>query len=189
MDKYEITDFGNYNFINLNDEKKSKVFVPFNRCPVFRKEQYDPSILFDTYHRFKPDNKKIAAFMRFFPQLNILSINEHTDSINQVGYRFKEKPYINDFKISEKEPYRYYTDVSVSDEFIIGLYVEKKETEGDFSSDKIHIYNWDGNLIAKFKLDHKILQIALNPTNQMLFIIDDYDEVYKYNISELLSHL
>lgn len=191
-DKVVAVDYGNYNFILAEDPKKSKIFTPFNQTPKFSKN-FIPIELFDTWIRFKPDHTKVAALLSYIPQLNILDVN----SMSQAGYCIEELSNINNLNyindILKEEPRVIYMNITVTDKYIIGLYGgddnDLYESKLKFSpeSDKLHIFDWEGNLCFKLNLDHKVSQIALNPTNNILYTMNNLDEVYKYNIANLLN--
>lgn len=57
-----------------------------------------------------------------------------------------------------------------------------------FTSDKLHIFDWNGNLIKAIKLPFKTRQLGADIKNGILYTYDDLGSViYRYALSELVN--
>lgn len=120
----------------------------------------------------KPDSKKAAITMLHFPQIIILDIA----SGEAKGIRIKGNPgFSPDY---ERD---YYMSVQCDDEYIYALY------KGGETSDKattVHVFDWDGHLVRKIKLDRPASSISLDPVSGMLYTMyPNQEEIYSYRIN------
>lgn len=143
-----------------------------------------------TTDRIKPDKDKVAMAMFMFGQINILDIEKG----NIKGFRIKDSP---DFKEFIKESNRhkvYYSDICVDNQYILGLYSEKRISEiqetqiFDLSTKIIHVFDWNGNPMYKITLDKEVVQIAWDYVGGFLFGKNKDDEVFRYNVSFLKNN-
>ena len=52
----------------------------------------------------------------------------------------------------------------------------------------IRIWNWNGELLYRFRMDYCLTSIAFDEENKILYGLDSGDEkIYRYDISEYLS--
>jgi len=173
------------NYFLIDKSKNDTISYIIHNKPIL-KEWIFSACFFSSVDKIKPDNKKIAMCMEFMSQLNILNI----ETGDLIGIRHKNTP---DYKYFEKEQeiYRwYYSHLSVDNDFIYGLYrnliINENFFNHDFSTNEIHIYDWDGNLIRRVFLDKKVDQITLdlNSKNKILYAYsNENEELYAYDVS------
>jgi hypothetical protein len=130
--------------------------------------------LFNSQGCLKPDKSKIAQGMRYFAQINIIDIG----SDNIVGYRIAGTPSFSTFNKDREDIPVYYTGLQVNDQYIFALYNHMES---------IHVFNWDGILIRKLKLEDTegALDMFLDQKNNFLYTINRFTKcIYCYNLND-----
>jgi hypothetical protein len=61
-----------------------------------------------------------------------------------------------------------YIDISACNNYVYALYTDKKAT-ASYSSDKILVYDWEGNLVKEYRLNREAYYITVNETLNKLF--------------------
>jgi hypothetical protein len=61
-----------------------------------------------------------------------------------------------------------YIDVAACDSFVYALYTDKKVT-GQYCSDVVLVYDWEGNPVKKYKLNREAYYIAVSETHNRLY--------------------
>lgn len=135
--------------------------------------------------------ERIAIALENFNQVQIYDFNGRLLSISQP------KSYIPEYLVNENSSsnFHYYNGISVTKDRIFASHygVQRSETrdlmmssdgqvidtrKGDKSDrpvSKIHIFDWDGNLLEKYELDSRLRAIAINKTGNVLYGLDIYD--------------
>ena len=136
--------------------------------------------------------ERIAVALENFNQVQIYDFNGKLLSVSQP------KLYTPEFLVNENSGsnYYYYNGISVTkDRIIAGYYgVHRSKTrdlamssdgrivdlrKGDTTGhpvSKIHIFDWDGNLLEKYILDSRLRAIAIDKTGTVLYGLDIYDD-------------
>lgn len=182
--KYTLPEYQLLNFHQSEAVKKIEVFKHFNNKNI---GELNESILL-SYDKIKPDKTKLAMAMVYMAQVNILDLKTGVSK----GIRLKKTPDIDELeKLTEKEMKIYFKDIAVSDEYIYALYIDSKNEENDFhenlKSDIIYVYDWEGNVKKKIKLDKELDNIAIDKTNTFLYGITAKSmksEIYRYKMDK-----
>ncbi len=111
----------------------------------------------------KPDHTKVAMAMCNFPQINILDL----DSGKCNGFRIKGA-----MKFSTKQKVCHFNSIVCDDEYIYALYCGKKVdySNYDVSADILYVFNWEGKLIRKFKLDAGLIMLRMNESENRMYL-------------------
>jgi hypothetical protein len=68
-----------------------------------------------------------------------------------------------------------YIDLTVCSRHVYALYTDKKVTES-YCSNIILVYDWNGNLVEKYRLSHEVYYIAINERlNKLFAVVKDED--------------
>lgn len=176
-----------HTYSSLNQELL-KSFDIFNR-PIINKEKKIPlQNYYASHDRIKPDGTKLVMAMEMMAQINILDIG-----LGKVkGFRIKDTP---DFEYLTKDSKKfkiYNRDVAVDNEYIFVLYSDVFLNYGEnypFETNKINVFDWNGNLLHQLILDNYTTQLAFDPVKKQLYIFDMKDELYRYDLSFLPEYI
>jgi hypothetical protein len=182
-------DFESYKerFYILNDDLNcSPVYNPYFH---FNKNISKPimSDIFSTFTSVKADKSKIVLAGRYFDCLEIYD----TDGICLKIVKGPNKNFTikyDELKSDEKnrfvksgETKRAYLSVKSTNSRIYALYSGKKHR---YSTDLIYVFDWDGNPLAKYKLDCIIAGFDVEMDNQTIYAIKEDDlSIIRFDIS------
>lgn len=126
----------------------------------------------------KPDSKKAAITMHHFPQIIILDLV----SGEAKGVRLKGKP-----GFSPDHERDYYMSIQCDEKYIYALYAAGQSFDKATTFDNattVHVFDWDGHLARKIKLDHPASSLSLDPVSGMLYTMyPNQEEIYRYRIN------
>ncbi|MCM1177418.1 MAG: TolB-like 6-bladed beta-propeller domain-containing protein [Clostridium sp.] len=111
----------------------------------------------------KPDGKKIAFAMSYFPQINIMDIaSGKTDGFRIKGAR----------RFSPENKIWCFSSVASDDEFIYALYYGKDGNGADYNScpDILYIFDWDGEIAHKFRLNKHVTDLCIDINDGKLYL-------------------
>lgn len=79
----------------------------------------------------------------------------------------------------------FYTSTRITDDYIFALYTNKKITEmGNIPDEvEIHVFNWDGDAVAKLRFEDKITSFAVDMKRRVLYGMDNLEQLYAYDFS------
>lgn len=133
---------------------------------------FRPDSFLRLFASLKPDNKKVAIAMGAFPQIIILDLV----SGKVKGVRLKDTP-----GFSPGHERDYYMSVQCDEKYIYALY---KGGEPHDKATTVHVFDWDGYLARKIKLDCPASSISLDPVSGMLYTMYfNQEEIYRYQIN------
>lgn len=160
---------------------------PNNTSELFRFGKYPESALssLDKYSRFKPlllskpDGTKLISFF----------------SRMDEGWIFNDKgemliKLIIGGKILDKEKYR--LELSTTDDFIFVHYLAQEEKylldKGLEYQPIIELWNWEGDLKSRLKLDKPVHFFTVSEKHQKLYGISMFvpDRIYEYDLSKIM---
>ena len=90
-----------------------------------------------------------------------------------------------------EETVLHYGRLNVTDRYIYAGYIGKTmeeciEDEGVFQNE-IHVFSWDGEAIAKVTIiDNDVVSFAVSDDNSAMYVVNDKEEVFVYNLSNVL---
>ncbi len=159
----------------------------YGPIPDFNPSTYDKMNNYSAMEAIKPDGTRLVSAMVFANQLNIIDLQDGTQSISLLY----GDPVLLD-KIEEdrkkKQEIAYYYGVSATDSLIYALYVERPflESEGEVFPE-VRVFDWDGRAAARYTLDVKDPEeIAVTPDGKTLYVLCPYrdeEAVYKYTLN------
>lgn len=146
--------------------------------------------IYQLFCTVKPDRTKISAFSMRFSRIHIFN-RDHTDSRTITVFQDVTEGIISN-SLRNKELHdinRFYNSLTVTEEFIFALYVNK-HIEELMSSEaiegaEIHIFDWNGNPIKQLLIAENIWQITIDDKEKHLYGITANEEVYRYNLSNI----
>lgn len=131
---------------------------------------------FQSFDAISADGCKIAMAMSSVPAVGIFDTKEKS-------CRFVTP--VNDFPDMEDlvdsgnyMDTRYYEDVSVDDEYIYCVYCDEEPYVKE-----IHVFDWDGAFIHRFKVKELISSISVDAENGYLYSLTEDHKVYRYDVS------
>lgn len=139
--------------------------------------------------RFNPQKNKIAMGMIMLDQINIVDLNDNNNVCVTTAPRFtwiseiQDKPNI-DMKV-------FYTTLEITDDYIFALYTNQAFAEWQKVSKpvEIHIFDWDGNGIARLNINEYLQYFAIDEINRCLYGIDHLERFYKYDLAGLFNNI
>lgn len=169
--------FGAYRLYEKNIEPELETYTLYNRLPI-KEDRKTVAELYYSLDRINLESTKLAMAMQYLAQINILEI----ESGKLKGYRLEDSPDFD--KLPLKPTMFYYTDICVGQRIIISLYANTMLGEhNSLSSNVIHIYDWNGQLMKKIELDNMVEQIAFDPVHEFLYGYTEDERIIQYDFS------
>lgn len=137
-----------------------------------------PANYYNSMNCINPSRSKIVLGMTMLAQINIIDIgNGH-----QTGYRLEGTPGFDIFRKNLDNANVYFTQIQADDSYIYATFSDKSYKLGWEAQDLLYVFNWDGILVRKVRLDHAAKYIAIAEPG-ILYILDNNEEtIYKYNL-------
>jgi len=176
-------------FKNINSGKSK--YTPFVPITESQFNYRDIGMVYRGHMAVNYSKERIAIALENFNQVQIYDFKGRLLSISQP------KSYIPRFLTDEtgSDNYIYYNGITITKDRIVASYygVQRRETrdlmmssdgqlidlrKGDTSNrpvSRIHIFDWDGDLLEKFILDNRLNTIAIDKTGTVLYGLDIYD--------------
>lgn len=146
----------------------------------------------------KPDKSRFVMMYNYYPVLRIF--NNDIEVLHEIfidnlpkQIRFKSlgTKHSNFFK-----GIIYYSYLKVTEKYIYTLFElqtgekvrEREYRAKSIGSQELHVFNWEGQPVARIKLNNKILSFAPSPDNKYLFFTCDHaiDKIYWYKFNDIL---
>lgn len=127
----------------------------------------------------KPDRTKVAMAMYYFPQINILDV----ESGECRGFRIKGAR-----KFSPAVQFCQFGPIASDDEHIYALYCGKEVdySNYDVTTNTLYVFNWNGELLRKFRIDAQVLKMSINKSdNKMYFYHQERPYLYTIDMDRL----
>lgn len=127
--------------------------------------------------------------MCMFPQVNVLDVSTGEKSTIAVSKDYKNWRKILNSGNSERKIY--YTAITQSSKNIFALYSDcsfEEWVKGSITP-HLHIFDWDGNFLFDVTLSENLKVISLDEDTNMLYGVDINDNVYKYDLSNILRNM
>ena len=179
----------------VKTDLKGNVIGKAGVCPsLYKKDGFDISMS-EAYQgtiKRKPDGSKYVIACKYADQIEIFDAQNDGRQTFVKGPSLAEPVYevINVGKtgamaMDREKSIEGYTDVAVTDEYIIGLFSGKKLSEKDaIHNDKLNIFDWDGNPIAQYILDNKCLSLCVSPISNRVYLLSllPIPEIYYFDL-------
>lgn len=135
-----------------------------------------------------PNSKKIAWFSFYGEVAEFYDYSDTTNIYCSKRY-IGDLPIVNEQYVFSKDSKLGITSLTKSDKYIFALYNGKTLEEIMVSnkdlgllSNRILVYNWDGDTIGVLNLDKKVRSISYNVESDVLYMIEYDENNYEYNI-------
>ena len=164
-----------------------KDYTLFNKPIYSPDENFNSELFCNTTDGMRPDKKKMAMGMPFVGQLNIMDIK----SGKQTGYLLKDSYDFDYFASHSVEDYKaFFESLCVDQQYIYAACINKKitarEDDGSYiRAKKILVFDWEGNPTITLNLDHHIMNMSFDPVHRMMYVLDNEDELYRYDMNFL----
>lgn len=139
------------------------------------------------YFSLKPDKSMFVEVMTWLPQINIVDIKTG----NITGHRMKDTQEEDVFLTNMENALCCYTRVASDNNFIYALWsgTPRKELHTALGYNIIHVFNWEGKLVKKLRIENPINELILDSMNGNLYGWNvDKQRLYKYNLTSLIGH-
>lgn len=147
------------------------------------------SNVYKAIYLLKPNTKDtLAIIYRHFPVIDIIAMNDM--SIRRIQFPINNK--VNQVKILDKlnahieNKIEYYTNYYYSEKYFYILYnaISKENTQNYSKSFEIHKFDWQGNLIVRYKSDRYIDKFCVDEKNRKIYAVSIEDNA-NYSIKIL----
>lgn len=152
-----------------------------------------PIFIYSGILRIRPDKNKAVDIMATMDYMNIIDImNEKTLGVWDEGaYFFEQLCTMSKANLLDIVKYCT-TDAIVTNNYIIILYDGRtaNQVNNKLTACKpsIKIYNWDGRFIDEFHITEAISQIAYDEKKNILYMLDQTENLYKCTLDNLNIH-
>jgi hypothetical protein len=136
----------------------------------------------------KPDGSKVAQFMCYLWQINMIDI----ETGKVTGYRPKEKfpdfSYLSNFS-APRAILPGFVRVTSNDKYIFAVYRHERSNEDEAVNYVVYVFDWDCNMIKKIKLKSKFYDsLFVDEVNNMLYILyihEDGETIHRYDLKSV----
>lgn len=130
--------------------------------------------------------KSLVMAMCMLPQVNVLDVSTGEKYTVAVSKDYKNWRKILNCGNSDRRVY--YTAITQSSKNILALYSDCsfEEWVKGVISPHLHIFDWDGNFLFDVTVSENLKVITFDEVTHILYGVDLNDNVYKYNLSNLL---
>lgn len=176
---------GKYHLYHASSDSLIKEYIIYKK-PIVSTDRNKGIRRFVNYYlshdKIKPDETKIVMAMQSVGQINILDLR--TGAL--TGIYQKESVSFKDLENCNLPLKYYYTSASVDNQYIFAPYSGETYWGGyPKPTDKVHVFDWSGNVICEIKIDKPIFGISYDANNHVLYGDDHENHVYSYDVSFL----
>ncbi len=175
-----------YEIRNIPDyEKTNEIMVFTKNFKERRNQRMTPDCFFWTSLCLKPDKSKFVEVMFWLPQINIVDIQ----SKEIKGYRMKGGADFSIFEQSMDAATNYYQRVQANNDYIFALWAETdwRTIKGNTSFNILHVFDWNGRLLKKIRLETPIQEMFLDTERNILYgCQEDAEQLFCYHISDMI---
>lgn len=133
------------------------------------------------------DETKVAMAMIFLPQINILDMTTgKRQSVVLSDADCDRKSVVEAYKKSGNIAEPYFYNVWTSDDRIFATGHHYAVSEEDSSYGLFYIFDWNGNLLYRFKMDGEFATTMLDMENGMLYASDYDGHLYAYDLNKYI---
>lgn len=184
--------FGAYN-------KSGNLLQSIGEIPGDREDNVPVPIHLQAYQgvlRVKPDYSLLAMSLLYADKIDILELDGTL--VTSIIGPIESTPIYDVVSVDETpvmaidfEKTRVgYIDIAVTNTFIYALFSGRLRADDPanfFKGNKIHIYDWHGDLVQKLAVDDDLFKIAVDMNDKNLYAIREYPElaILRYDISGL----
>ena len=153
-----------------------KMIEGYGENPLYNAKDY-----LSCHPCIKPDRTKIAYVMSYHPQLNILDI----EGGNVKGYSIKGAKSFN-----PNVRYLHFSSVKVDDDYIYALYYggEFNGVDPDKTPDILYVFDWNGEIKAKFKLPRHFTSLWMDDT-ELYLTFGPENDIYVLHTNDIKAML
>ncbi|MGL6177805.1 MAG: hypothetical protein ACRC13_01015 [Tannerellaceae bacterium] len=154
---------------------------PIFKNPIIPEEKQTEPFTFGGLTAIKEDKTKALQAMLGLGQINIIDLN--TGEVK--GVREKNSPTFSSFYKDIKDRRSYYIRVQANNSYIIAVWLDcpPADVSKEFTFDQLHVFNWEGELIKKIRLDTPVQEIWLDKITNRFYGYNPYREkLYEYNL-------
>lgn len=167
------------------DENRKMSNIKLFKKDFIDKEHYISHVFFQ---RIRPDKKFFVAPCVHLNQLHILDANLTEICTLHIGE--KNMSVKKNMQKKDKERHVSYWDVAVTNEYIFALYANKRLIDIWEGNDSIgvefHVFRWNGEPIASFKIKESINSICIDEKHKYLYGKTINEEIYRYDLKGVL---
>lgn len=132
-------------------------------------------------------NSKLAIAMYSSPQVNFVDLEKGDKITCAISDEYKK--WRDMLNASDENRRLYYMSSAQSSEYFMSLYVGGVSLMdwikgGD--APHLHIFDWDGNLLFDISLKESLKSITFDGSSKVLYGVDANDNIYRYDMSELM---
>lgn len=170
-------DIFSYKLYDREGQVVSRIMQPYGADEYLA--YYQP--LFNASKRMKPDGTKLCLGMVYFDELNILDLQGDEHVCSSLSRRLRGPEIIEEsIETGKIGKGIYYVNLSVTDEKIIALYLEKNGPQEARSA--IHVFSWDGLLESVYHTREPLGAITVSEDGRTLYGVTGEEVLYVYNI-------
>ena len=184
---YHYFSFSNRNEYYSIYNRKTNTFIQQDSIYRHSINNIGNIFLWTTHSCYNLGEQKYATAMEFLNQINLYSLPQKKAISLVYNGNISDLKKVEECPMPEK--YTYYVDFTSTTKLLFGLYANQTRKDWalkDNITTEIHVIDWEG--IPKFKLNiqEKLSKIAINEKEKIMYGLTQEEEVYKYNLEEIL---
>lgn len=154
---------------------------------IYKNITYDDFLKLSRTMYYNKKNNKVCIINGYVDHIQLIDVDGDDDMILSTAESDNWQAIRNE-NISESTKV-FYTSTRITDDYIFSLYTNKKLSEfGDVPKEVvIHVFNWNGDAIAKICFEDYLTSFAVDMKNKVLYGINNMEQMYAYDISSCLE--
>lgn len=137
---------------------------------------------------YNPKIKKICIIPYYVNHIQIIDVDGNKDvTVSTAESDHWSQVRQEDISASSKV---FYGTARITDDYIFALFRNRELSDmdsPDSESAEIHVFDWHGNAVARILLNGNIFSFAIDAKNGNLYVLDNAERLYSYDISDLFD--
>lgn len=135
---------------------------------------------------YNKKNRKVCVVPCYVDQIQIIDLEGKDDMILSTAKS-------NDWQTIRRQDFSestvFYASTRITDDYLFALYANRKIAEmGNIPDEvEIHVFNWDGDAVAKLRFEDNITSFAVDMKNRVLYGVDDSERLYAYDFGSAIE--
>jgi hypothetical protein len=184
---------GNYDtdeklmYINFTDSSKNRNILSYEKDSSIGSSRVN-KMSYESFMLLKPDKKQLLLACRYADQFELLDLSSgaHKKVRGPEGFPPQLDPFENNAGVTVATPgqdARYgFLKGHVTDKFIYLLFSGNNvRSSRRFYSDKIYVYDWNGNPIRQINLKNDIVNFSVTSDDKILYTLNPQTRVISFS--------
>jgi hypothetical protein len=137
------------------------------------------------YIGYSENNNKVCIAPYYVDHIQIIDLESNKDMVLSTA-KSDNWPTVREQDFTDLT--LFYSGIRTTDDYIFTLYYDKKISEmvNSPKETEIHVFDWDGDAVARLCFEDHIASFAVDMKNKVLYGINHMEQIYAYNVEPYL---